>query len=492
MSEGSLVGRQGQPTISRRNRLVPVSIFNGYVRVPLVLLALAEIGAVVAAVYAAILVRFIGLSSVSAAITMFQTTVGSIWPRALLVAGVTLVCLAAMGLYHLKQRAAFSGIVLRLLAAVLLAEAALGLIFYVAPSLFVGRGIIGIQGIFSCVGLALVRYGFLRLVDENVFRRRVLVWGSGARAASITNKLRRRTDQRGFELVGFVKAPGDGHEVPSHRVLQPDEDLLRLALRHDIDEVVVAPDDRRQGFPIAELLECRVRGIEVCDILEFFEKESGRVDLTLMQPSWLIFSKGFRSDGLRLANKRAFDVLVSASVMILAAPIALLTAIAIFLEDRGPVLYRQTRVGQNGRTFRMLKFRSMRVDAEPNGDARWAAPNDPRTTLVGKLIRKLRIDELPQVFNVLVGHMSFVGPRPERPEFVENLNEAIPYYRERHSVKPGITGWAQVRFSYGSSQKDALQKLEYDLFYVKNHSLALDLTVLMQTVEVVVFGIGSR
>jgi len=492
VSEGWLVGREEQPTTSRRSRLIPVSILNGHLRIPLLLLALAEIFTVFAAVYTAVLVRFLGLSSVSAAITLFHTTVGSIWPRALLVSGVTLVCLAAMGLYRLQHRAEFSGIVLRILAAVLLAEAVLGLIFYVVPSLFVGRGIIGLQGVFSCVALTVVRYGFLRLVDGNVFRRRVLVWGSGARAASVTNKLRRRTDQRGFNLIGFVEAPGDGHDVPGHRLLRPDEHLLSLALRHNIDEIVIAPDDRRQGFPIADLLECRVRGIEVSDVMEFIERESGRVDLALMQPSWLIFSKGFRSDGLRLASKRAFDVFVSASALLLSAPIALLTAIAIILEDRGPVLYRQTRVGQNGKLFRMLKFRSMRVDAEPDGDARWAARDDPRTTRVGKLIRKLRIDELPQVVNVLVGHMSFVGPRPERPEFVESLNKAIPYYRERHTVKPGITGWAQVKFSYGSSQSDARQKLEYDLFYVKNHSLALDLMVLVHTVEVVVFGIGSR
>jgi len=492
VSESSLIGRPRQPITTRRNNVMPVRIFNGRVHFSLVLLALVEISVVVAAVYLAILVRFSGLSSASAAITMFQSTVGSIWPRALLVALVTLPCLASMGLYQMAQRAAFTGIVLRLAIAVLLSEAMLGLIFYLAPSLFVGRGIVGLEGLFSLAGLTLVRYGFLRLADENIFRRRVLVWGSGARAANITSKLRRRNDQRGFNLVGFVKAPGDCDGVPGHQILPSDEDLLDLALRFDVAEIVVAPDDRRQGFPITELLECRIRGIEVCDILEFFERESGRLDLALVQPSWLIFSKGFRSDALRLASKRVFDVAVSTTVLVCAAPIALLTAIAIFLEDRGPALYRQTRVGQNGRLFQMFKFRSMRIDAEPNGEARWAVRNDSRITRIGKLIRKLRIDELPQVINVLLGHMSFVGPRPERPEFVENLAQAIPYYRERHCVKPGITGWAQVRFSYGSSEKDARQKLEYDLYYVKNHSLALDLMVLVQTVEIVVFGIGSR
>lgn len=492
VSEGSLIGRQAQPIAPRRSRLIPLSIFNGYLRAPLVLLALAEIGVVFGAVYASVFVRFSGLSSLSAAVTMFQSTVGPIWPRALLAAGVTLVCLASMGLYQLKHRAAFSGIVLRVATAVLLAEVALALIFYVAPSLFVGRGIMGLAGIFSCLGLVLVRFGFVKLVDENTFRRRILVWGNGARAASITNRLRRRSDQRGFNLIGFVEAPGDAEVVPRERTLPSQEGLLHLALRHDIDEIIVAPDDRRRDFPVTELLECRVRGIEVCDVLEFFERESGRVDLTLMQPSWLIFSKGFRSDGVRLATKRVFDVVVSVAVLLCAAPIAVLTAAAIFLEDRGPILYRQTRVGRDCRLFRMLKFRSMRVDAEREGEARWAARNDARVTRVGRLIRKLRIDELPQVINVLMGHMSFVGPRPERPEFVESLTQAIPYYRERHSVKPGITGWAQVRSAYGSSEKDAREKLEYDVFYVKNHSLAFDLMILVQTVEVVLFGIGSR
>jgi sugar transferase (PEP-CTERM system associated) len=263
-------------------------------------------------------------------------------------------------------------------------------------------------------------------------------------------------------------------------------------MRHKVEEIVVAPDDRRGGFPIAELLECRIRGIEVRDILAFFERESGRVDVGLMQPSWLIFSTGFRSDLVRLASKRLFDLVVSAGVLVVALPVALLTSIAIFLEDRGPVLYRQMRVGRNGRPFPMLKFRSMSVNAEPNGEAVWATQNDPRVTRVGALIRKLRIDELPQILNVLVGHMSFVGPRPERPEFVKELAQAIPYYPERHSVKPGITGWAQVRYRYGSSEKDAQDKLEYDLYYVKHHSLTFDLMVLLQTVEVVLFRIGSR
>jgi sugar transferase (PEP-CTERM system associated) len=489
VSENSLAGKpQRQFGIGHREGM-PVRIFNGHLNLPSALLGLTETAVAILSVYLAVLVRFSGFSQTLAA---FHTTVGPIWPRAVLFAGATLLGLAALGLYQLRQRARFTGILVRLLIAVLLAQASIALIFYLAPSVYVGRGVIGLAGIFAFVGLALDRYVFLHIVDEDIFKRRVLVWGGGARAATITNRLRRRSDQRGFKIFGFVRAPGDGPGVPDRHIVQPEEGLVSLAMRHKVEEIVVAPDDRRGGLPIPELLECRIRGIEVCDILAFFERESGRVDVGLMQPSWLIFSKGFRSDLVRLSSKRLFDVLVSVGVLVISLPIALLTAIAIFLEDRGPILYRQTRVGRNGQPFPMLKFRSMSVHAEPNGEAVWAVQNDTRVTRVGALIRKLRIDELPQVLNVLVGQMSFVGPRPERPEFVKDLARTIPYYPERHSVKPGITGWAQVRYRYGSSEKDAQDKLEYDLYYVKNHSLAFDLMVLLQTVEVVLFRIGSR
>jgi sugar transferase (PEP-CTERM system associated) len=467
---------------------MPIRFFNAHVH-RLALLAFTETGIIILSVYAAILVRFSGFSDTFSA---FQTTVGPIWPRASLVAAVMLLSLASMGLYQLRHRARFTGILARLLIAVLIGEAALGMIFYLAPSVSVGRGVVGLVGIGAFVGLALTRYVFLQVVDEEIFKRRVLVWGAGARAATIAKRLRRRCDQRGFRIVGYVRAPGDGADISDQQIVQPDGDLVRLAMRHKVEEIVVAMDNRRRGFPTRELLECRLRGIAVCDILAFLERESGRISMDLMQPSWLIFSNGFRCDVLRVATKRLFDVVVATGVLLVAWPMALLTAIAIFLEDGGPILYRQVRMGQNGRLFPMLKFRSMKVDAEPNGEAVWATRNDPRITRVGAWIRRLRMDELPQVLNVLVGHMSFVGPRAERPVFVQELTQAIPYYLDRHFVKPGITGWAQVRYSYGSSKKDAQEKLEYDLYYVKHHSVAFDLMVLLQTVEIVLFRIGSR
>src|SRR6266480_4707005 len=296
-------------------RAIPLRLFEGHVH-RLALLAIAELGVVMLCVYGAVLTRFSGFPGTFSA---FQATLDPIWPRALLIAGVFLLCLVAMGLYQLRQRARFAGIAARLLIAVLVAEGALGLIFYLAPSLFVGRGVFGLAGIFAFSGLVLTRLAFLRVVDEDMFKRRVLVWGAGARAATIAKRLRRSTDQRGFKIVGHVRAPGDG-----------------------------------VGFPTQELLECRLRGIAVYDVLAFLERETGRVSVELMQSSWFIFSNGFRCNIPRLASKRLFDVVVSIAVLIAASPLALLTAIAIFLEDRGRVLYRQIRTGRNGRRIQML------------------------------------------------------------------------------------------------------------------------------------------
>jgi len=469
-------------------RIITLRIFSGNIH-RLGLLALCEAAVVIVALHAAIFIRFAGSSDTLAA---FEAARGALWPRALVIAAVFIVALAALGLYQLRQRVRFTGVFVRLLISMAVAYVGLALIFYAAPNLDVGRAVMGLTGAFALTGLAITRYIFLRAVDEEFFKRRVLVWGAGARARAIGKRLRRRTDQRGFRIVGYVRAPGDGGDIPKGPMFRANCGLVRLALRNRIEEIVVAMDDRRKGFPTDELLECRLRGIRVSDLLTFLERESGRVSVELMHPSWLIFSSGFRCDFLRLATKRAFDVVVGVAILVAAAPVALAAAAAIWLEDRGPILYRQLRTGQNGRPFRMIKFRSMRVDAEVDGRAVWARRDDPRVTRVGAWIRRLRIDEVPQVVNVLLGHMSFVGPRPERPEFVAQLAGKVPFYEERHFVKPGVTGWAQVRYSYGASEKDAQEKLEYDLFYVKHHSLALDLIVLLRTVEIVLFRIGSR
>ncbi len=269
--------------------------------------------------------------------------------------------------------------------------------------------------------------------------------------------------------------------------------LAKTARSLEVQDIVLAVRERRGGvMPLGDLLECKLQGLSVLDLSTYFERALGQVKLDTLRASWLIFGEGFRQGKLRTFVKRTTDVLVSSVLLLLTAPIMLLTAILIAIEDGFPILYRQERVGQGGRVFRVLKFRSMRTDAERDGKPRWAQANDSRVTRVGRIIRKVRIDELPQLINVLKGDMSLVGPRPERPFFVEDLNRQIPYYAARHSIKPGVTGWAQVRYQYGASLEDSVQKLQYDLYYVKNHRLLLDLLILFETVGVVLTGKGAQ
>ena len=469
------------------DRAAPVRIFHWDFN-HLLLLAFVEIGVIFLAYTAAVIVRL----HFAPGVQWLDTVNGLFWLRVSIVAGLFALGMACMGMYQLRQRTRFTGVLARLFIAVLIAEAGLAILFYLVPPLFIGRGVLVLTGAFGFLGLMATRYMFQKFADEDIFKRRVLVWGAGSRASIIGTRLRRRADQRGFKIVGYVRAPGDDPDTPCSNLLQPGASLVQFAMRNRVEEIVVAMDDRRSGFPEAELMECRLRGVQVNEILTFLERESGRVSVELAQPSWFIYSQGFRCDMLRLASKRLFDIGAALAVLLVTLPVALLAAVAVFLEDRGPILYRQIRTGQHGRSFPVLKFRSMRVDAEACGTAIWAQQNDPRVTRVGAFIRKFRIDEIPQLLNVLAGQMSFVGPRPERPSFVKELTEAIPFYPERHFVKPGLTGWAQVRYSYGSSVADAREKLGYDLYYVKNHSLVFDLMVLLLTVEIVLFRVGSR
>jgi sugar transferase (PEP-CTERM system associated) len=371
---------------------------------------------------------------------------------------------------------------------------ALSLLFYVFPSMFIGRGVVALTLSISFGGVMVMRTLFFLFVDQEQIKRRVLVLGAGKRAALLDERLRRKSDRRGFKVVGYLGAAQDQAAVDQSQVLRDQRPLARLVKDEAIDEIVVAVDERRKNLPVKELLDCKLNGVEVTDLVEFFEKESGRIMIDLLDPSWFIFSDGFRRGPIRGAVKRLFDVLVALVALLLSWPVFVLTAAAILVEarGRGPILFRQSRVGANGALFQTLKFRSMRIDAEADGVARWAQSGDSRVTRVGSVIRKLRIDELPQIFNVLRGHMSFVGPRPERPEFVDQLSQSIPFYAERHRVKPGLTGWAQIRYPYGASREDALQKLQFDLYYVKNYSVLLDLIIIMNTVEVVLFGKGAR
>jgi len=400
---------------------------------------------------------------------------------------------AAMGLYSPRQRARLEGILVRLSAAALMTLGAGAAVFFFLPAVGATQRLLIQSVIFAAIGAWLLRVIFYQVIDEDLFRRRVIVYGAGRRSRTIT-ELRRRTDQWGFKVVAYIRTEGDAPSFESGLIVEENVDLFDYCLKQRIAEIIVAMDDRRRGFPLDKLLACRLAGIEVTDLPDFLEREAGKVRLDVLNPSWLIFGEGFTRNRLSAAMQRTLDISAGLVILMLAWPLMLLAIIAIKIEDgwRQPVLYRQTRVGRDGEHFQILKFRSMRVDAESDGQARWAQVGDARVTRVGGFMRRTRIDELPQILNVLRGDMSIVGPRPERPEFVENLSDTIPYFLERHAVKPGLTGWAQLCFSYGASAEDAAEKLQYDLYYVKNHSLVFDLVIIIQTIEVVLWRKGSR
>ncbi|MEO7068137.1 MAG: TIGR03013 family XrtA/PEP-CTERM system glycosyltransferase [Rhodanobacter sp.] len=414
--------------------------------------------------------------------------------RSLVFAVVIMLGLAALGQYQMHMRTSWFGLLARQIVGFVLGTIGLVVAYYIVPQAYVGRGVLTIAlvlGFLSVIGL---RALFMRLVEIEAFKRRVLVLGAGNRASQIHTRMRRRSDRRGFIVVGFVPRDGETVAVPAELVLSSDTPLHILVQREEVDEVVVGVDERRGGLPMEELLECRQQGVEVTDLTTFFERESGRVQLELTEPSWLVFSGGFKATPLRQLSKRCFDLVISALVLLLTWPFMLLVALAIRIESGAgqPIFYHQERVGMRGRPFRLAKFRSMRTDAESDGVARWASQGDGRVTRVGGFIRKVRLDELPQLWNILKGEMSFIGPRPERPQFVADLASKIRYYDLRHCLKPGLAGWAQLRYPYGASEADALEKLKYDLYYVKNHNLLFDALILIQTVEVVLFRRGAR
>lgn len=465
-----------------------IRIFNNYQNLPIVILAVVETLLILAAP-PLVETLFFGRTFAELLTSWYV-----LLPMILAFVASCGIALTAMGLYSARQRARTLGLILRALVAHILALVILAILSFFVHALQPQPG----QALaWAAMSLALVIVARVvegALIDEDAFKRRVLVYGAGLRAQSLV-QLRRRADQRGFLVVGYMPAPGEDVLVDASKVLAQRVDQLRkLAHELSVDEIVVAMDDRRREFPVRELLDCRLNGVEVIDIVNFLERETGRVHLDVLNPSWIIFSEGFRRDALRQTTKRAFDIVASVALVLVTWPFMLVTVFAIVFEDglRAPIFYRQRRVGLDGHEIDVLKFRSMRVDAEGDGKARWATGSDDRVTRVGRIIRKVRIDELPQIFNVLRGDMSFVGPRPERPPFVAQLAESIPYYDERHCAKPGITGWAQVCYPYGSSERDALEKLQYDLYYVKNHSLLFDLMILLQTVEVVLLGKGGR
>jgi sugar transferase (PEP-CTERM system associated) len=399
----------------------------------------------------------------------------------------------ALGLYNSKIRENFRGIFRRVLVAI-----AIGFTITVMINPFYGRQALPVEtlaiaSLISCVLAGFFRYGTLQIDFFGFNKRRVLVIGAGERASIIEKRMRRDVDRQAFHVHGFVVTEGDSETgIQKETKIKLEESLVQYALEHDIDEIVVASDERRNSLPIDELFACKIRGIEITEILDFIERETGQIAVNLIYPSWVIYSNGFASNNyLRNTLDWIFNASMAFFLLLFTWPIMLFTAMLIKLEEgiKAPVFYLQERVGLDGEPFNIIKFRSMRVDAEKNG-AQWASKNDDRTTKIGNFIRKYRVDELPQIYNVMRGDMGFVGPRPERPQFVQNLVKSIPYYNERHNVKPGLAGWAQLKYPYGATEEDAMEKLKYDLYYIKHRSFLLDLLILIRTVEIVLFGKG--
>jgi sugar transferase (PEP-CTERM system associated) len=408
------------------------------------------------------------------------------------VALLCLLCLYFNDLYDLTSVRSNPELFIRLLQAVGAALLLSAGLYLALPSLMLADGAFLFAAGLVLLGILAWRLVFNRFATLHPFAERMLIIGTDATARTVARQVLAQQDFP-YEIVGFIDEDPTrvGEPVVNPGVVGTPHDIERLVACHGIDRIVVGMADRRGRLPVAALLRAKLQGVRVEDVNTLYERLTGKLLVEDIRPSWFIFSDGFRASRLTRRTKRTFDLVLAFVGSVLGAPLMALTAVAVWLETGFPVLYRQDRVGENGRVFTLYKFRSMRRDAE-RGTPVWASTDDDRVTPVGRFIRKTRLDELPQLWNVLHGDMSFVGPRPERPFFVAQLSQQIPYYEQRHAVKPGITGWAQVKYRYGASFEDALEKLRFDLYYVKHLSLAFDLSILFDTVKVVLFGKGAR
>lgn len=416
-------------------------------------------------------------------------------------AGVVWISMMALGMYQRhgrEMKGVVIGTLTRLVLAMTSGALVLMVLYFLAPGLEVGRGVLALSLSYAFILLILSRLSFSRLTAGGRLRRRALFLGNGSKASALLDDAHLEDELHSVNIVGFAATGADALSEPlTHdpsRVIRITDSLVDTAFAQQIDDIVVASDDLRNCLSMDELMSCRLAGINVLRLDSFYEREMGRVMLEGLLPSWFIFTPRFNGTVMRRFSRRLFDLVSAAGILLLAWPVMVLVALAIWVESgfRGPVFYFQNRVGEGDKVFALVKFRSMRTDAESDGVARWAQDDDQRITRVGSVIRKLRLDELPQLYNVLRGSMSMVGPRPERPEIVASLQHDIPYYGLRHSISPGLTGWAQLRYAYGASVDDAIEKLRYDLYYIKNQSLLFDLQILLQTIEVVLFRRGSR
>lgn len=465
-------------------------LFRHYIPVTLLLLGLAEALILTVSIY---LGAVFAMAVESLPVSTDHAIAGSSLPLWIKAAAfsVAMICgMIAMGFYQRDQRDGSIATLIRLLFSFVVGFLVMGLFYLAVPTLMIEGAAFGVALMSSFVGIATCRLVCSANTDAR-FARRVLILGVGERARQIEN-LRRASDRTGITLVGFIDIGIDSQVVDESRIIKLNGTLRDLADRFAADEIVVAIDDRRKGLPVNQILDCKMHGIRIIEEGAFLERQLGKIRLDAMHPSSVIFADGFTQAVLKKTEKRVLDIFLATVLLVMTLPLMVIATLAIVAESGGPVFYRQKRVGLRGQVFDVYKFRSMRVDAESDGCPVWATHEDDRVTRVGRIIRKVRIDELPQLLNVMRGHMSFVGPRPERPEFVAELAQAIPYYDLRHHVKPGITGWAQVSYPYGSSINDSREKLQYDLYYLKNYSIFLDINILLQTVQVILWGKGAR
>ncbi|MBL8646443.1 TIGR03013 family XrtA/PEP-CTERM system glycosyltransferase [Sphingosinicella xenopeptidilytica] len=461
-----------------------IRLFNHYLPRPLLILGLIEIVLIYLSAQAAWLFR-------TQQIDMDPGSIAERAPQFALYALTVYLVMLGIGAYQMDCFRSLRMAMSRLAVAMLVSITAISVILFFFPDVDLWRSVVLYAIALTFVVIFAWRVLMSRIVKWKSFRFRVLIIGAGQRGARLARAA--EASDSNFTAAAVVRLTNTGNAIDNAIPIDSVPSLVDLCEQLRIDEVVLALDERRGAAPSEKLLEVKLAGFPVSEISSFLERQTGRVDLRSISPSWLIYSDGFLgAEPVSIMLKRLFDVTASLILLVLASPILILAALAVKLTSRGDTFYRQERVGQFGKTFNVVKFRSMVADAEKDGKAQWAKSGDPRVTPVGRILRASRIDEIPQIYNVLTGDMSFVGPRPERPVFVEELAAEIPYYRERHIVKPGITGWAQLNYPYGASVMDARHKLEYDLYYIKNYSLFLDLLILIQTVRVVVWQDGVR
>jgi sugar transferase (PEP-CTERM system associated) len=442
-------------------------------------------------VFAGELLLIFGSVALAAAIQQTPDLAANLWKIAF-VTVICQLCLYYNDFYDLTVVQSSRELIVRLLQAAGAASIILAALYFVAPDLMIGNGIFVSALFVFLVAILCWRLAFNQVTGSLRLEERVLFVGTGETARKVARQI---LDQRDFayRVIGFIDDDPSriGERIVNPAIVGTPADIERLIAHHHIDRIVVGLPDRRGKLPIEELLRAKMAGVRVEDATTTYERVTGKILIDDLRPSWLIFSDGFRVSRVTRLMKRTIDLILSLLLAVATLPLMALTALLVWLDDGGPVLYRQERVGENGRTFTLSKFRSMRKDAESGGQPIWAKDGDDRVTRIGRFIRKTRLDELPQLWNVLRGDMSFVGPRPERPFFVEQLSKEIPFYQQRHAVKPGITGWAQVKYRYGSSLEDAMEKLRYDLYYIKHLSVIFDLTIVFDTVKVVLFRKGA-